>query len=50
VLEQSSLGDALAAMARRRVRSAVVVATDGTVVGIVEDLTLMRALKEAAAP
>jgi CBS domain-containing protein len=44
--ESASISDALAMMARRRIRQLIVVAADGSVVGIVEDLALMRALKE----
>ena len=49
VPEQSTIGEALATLARRRARRAVVVTADGTVVGMVEDLALMHALKDGAA-
>jgi CBS domain-containing protein len=44
--EGASISEALATMARRRIRQLIVVAADGTVLGIVEDLALLRALKE----
>jgi CBS domain-containing protein len=46
--ERVPIAEALATLARRKARRAVVVAEDGTVIGVVEDLALMRLLKERA--
>jgi hypothetical protein len=47
--ESWPIAEALAALARRKARQAIVLAGDRTVVGIVEELGLMRALKGRSA-
>jgi hypothetical protein len=47
--ERAPIAEALATLARRKVRQAIVVADDRTVVGVAEDLGLMRALRSRSA-
>jgi hypothetical protein len=47
--ERSPIAEALATLARRKARQAIVVADDRTVVGVAEDLGLMRALRSRSA-
>jgi hypothetical protein len=48
--EHTAIPAALAHMARRRLRQAAIIDCDGTVVGVLDDLEAMRALRAMATP